>query len=156
MEARRKPGRPLGSLNKATIIKRREAEEAVAVEDSAPESSVQDTPPTPIPRARSPRKRVVKSAESAPPPPVSPVSSEPETPAVIPPRTPRKRARVIVMDESSSSEEYTVVRRKKPRRVPPVPEREPEPISVGGALSTHRQHMDTLKTQYEGFYRHLK
>ena len=165
MVPKRKPGRPPGSLNKATIIKRREAEaeaapcasaveaealvEALAELPSASESSP-DVPPTPVPRARLPRKRA--EVQSAPEP------IAPDVPPTPTPRAPRKRARVIVLDESSSSsEEFTVVRRKKPRRAPQAQEREPEPISVlGGALSTHRQRLDTLKSQYDGFYRHLR
>ena len=161
MEAKRKPGRPPGSLNKSTILKRRAAAEAapcasvveaealieeLAELPSASESSAPDVPPAPVPSVRLPRKRAVE------------VQSAPES--IAPPQPPRKRARVIVLDESSSSsEEFTVVRRKKPRRAlqeqePPEP---PDPIrALGGALSAHRQRQDSMKSTYDGFYRHLK
>ena len=128
-----------------------------AAVQSATESSV---PPPPIPRQREPTE-TPSASESSVPDVATPVRRRaPEAVlgrrAPVPPPRPRKRARVIVLDESSSSsEEFTVVRRKKPRRALQAPE--PEPLCVlGGALSNHRQRLDTLKSTYDGFYRHLK
>ena len=174
MEAKRKPGRPPGSLNKATIAKRAEAEAALAVADAVEsESSVSDapceptvqsksSPPTPessVPEVAPVQRKVLgrraqKTVQHLPDhevPVHEPVLGR--RAADLPPK-PRKRARVIVLDESSSSDEFTVVRRRKPSRVAPE---ETEPICVlGGALTNHRQRMDSLKTTYDGFCKHLK
>ena len=179
MEAKRKPGRPPGSLNKATIAKRAEVEVALAVADAVEsESSVSDapceptvqsksSPPTPelsVPEVAPVQRKVLgrraqKTVQHIPDHNV-PVHEVPVREPVLgrraadlPPK-PRKRARVVVLDESSSSDEFTVVRRRKPRRVAP---QEPEPICVlGDALTNHRQRMDSLKITYDGFYKHLK
>ena len=154
MEGKRKPGRPPGSLNKATLAKRAEA---LALLDVESESSAPDagepavpSPPTEIAEVAPVKVLGRRAQKTAPQVPVQePVLGR--RAADWPPK-PRKRARVVVVDESSSSDEFTVVRRRKPSRV-----EAPAPICVlGDALTGHRQRMDSLKSTYDGFYKHLK
>ena len=162
MEAKRKPGRPPGSLNKATIAKRAEAlalVDAVDSESSVPdapcEPTVQSNPSPPTteiaPEVAPVRKVLCRRAQKNAQPPHEVPVHEPvlgRRAADLPPK-PRKRARVVVLDESSSSDEFTVVRRRKPSRVP----EEPAPICVlGDALTGHRQRLDSLKSTYDGFF----
>ena len=151
MEAKRKPGRPPGSLNKATLAKRAEALALVDVESesSVPDAPCVPSPPTPEIAEVAPVKVLGRRAQkTAPQVPVQ----EPVLGRIADwPPTPRKRARVVVVDDSSS-DEFTVVRRRKPSRV-----EAPAPICVlGDALTGHRQRMDSLKSTYDGFYKHLK
>ena len=141
---KRKPGRPKGSLNKATIQKRSRRE--VASADTPPSEEDADATPDTSPRVtnlrsdakcaqvRKPRtkgssaaaSRVLEEDTCAPPGHTKrvqprqqsalPPTRRAETPSPPPAKPKKRKSRVIVLPESSSSEDDVTVIKKRRRR----------------------------------------
>ena len=178
---KRKPGRPKGSLNKATIQKRSRRE--VASADTPPSEEDADATPDTSPRVTNlrpntpdapPRTARKPRQQSALPP-----TRRVETPSPPPAKSKKRKSRVIVLPDSSSEEDDVTVIKKRRRRHHPresqqsrsvshVPRasverdseaaEEPQPLRVLGfnLREQHRQRLEARRATYDSYFKHLR
>ncbi len=137
--AKRKPGRPPGSLNKKTLEKRAAEAEKRAAECevdkvAAPRTTRKTTSPRDDERSRARVRR--------------PSTSSGE---IVVRR--RKKRRLVIEDSSDSSPSPVVVKRR-PR--PSAPPESPEPIETPAARGAHLERMLAQHAQYNAYFARLR